>query len=100
MEVIYQGNVATDGSTKIFCTTTSLNITNIVINNLGSNYVFNLNRIKNDSPLVSVPIYELSLDAGDSIRDTNPYILYNSDYVQFISDVAGTTYYVKATLEQ
>jgi hypothetical protein len=100
MEVIYQGNVATDGSTRILCTTTSLTITNIVINNLGSNYVFNLNRINNNSSLVTVPIYELSLDMGDSIRDTNTYILYNSDYIQFISDVAGTTYYVKATLEQ
>jgi hypothetical protein len=100
MEVIYQGDVATDGSTKIFCTTTSLTITNIVINNLGSNYVFNLNRTNNNSSLVTVPIYELSLDMGDSIRDTNAYILYNSDYIQFISDVAGTTYYIKATLEQ
>ena len=100
MEAIYQGNVATDGSTKIFCTTTSLTITNIVINNLGSNYVFNLNRINNNSSLVTVPIYELSLDMGDSIQDTNIYTLYNSDYIQLISDVPGTTYYIKATLEQ
>ena len=100
MEVIYQGNVATDCSTKITCTTTSLTITNIIINNLDSNYVFNLNRFMSGPGIHKIPIYELSLDAGDSIRDTNPYILYNSDYVQFISDVAGTTYYVKATLEQ
>ena len=100
MEVIYQGDVATDGSTRILCTTTSLTITNIVINNLGSNYVFNLNRINNNSSLVTVPIYELSLDMGDSIQDTNIYTLYNSDYIQLISDVPGTTYYVKATLEQ
>jgi hypothetical protein len=46
MEVVFQGNVATDGSTKIFCTTSSLNITNIIINNLTSNYVFNFNRFK------------------------------------------------------
>jgi hypothetical protein len=99
MEVVYQGNVATDGSTKIFCTTSSLNITNIIINNFSSNYVFNFNRFKNDEPLVTVPIYELSLDAGDSIRDTNSYILYTFNYIQFISDVPGTTYYIKATLE-
>jgi hypothetical protein len=99
MEVVYQGNVATDGSTKIFCTTASLNITNIIINNLTSNYVFNFNRFKNDEPLVTVPIYELSLNAGDSIQDTNSYILYTFNYIQFISDVPGTTYYIKATLE-
>lgn len=100
MEVIYQGNVATDGSTKITCTTTSLTITNIIINNLDSNYILNFNRFSTAPGIHAIPIYELSLDAGDSIRDTNPYILYNSDYVQFISDVPGTTYYVKATLEQ
>jgi hypothetical protein len=100
MEVIYQGRVETDGSTKITCTTTSLTITNIVINNLDSNYILNFNRFSTAPGIHAIPIYELSLDAGDSIRDTNPYILYNSDYVQFISDVAGTTYYVKATLEQ
>jgi hypothetical protein len=99
MEVVYQGNVATDGSTKIFCTTSSLNITNIIINNFTSNYVFNFNRFKNDEPLVTVPIYELSLNAGDSIQDTNSYILYTFNYIQFISDVPGTTYYIKATLE-
>jgi hypothetical protein len=100
MEVIYQGNVATDGSTKIFCTTSSLTITNIIINNFSSNYVFTLNRYKSDASLVTVPIYELSLDAGDSIRDTTPYILYTLNYIQLISDVAGTTYYIKATQEE
>lgn len=96
MKVVFQGNVATDGSTKIFCTTTSLNITNIIINNFSSNYIFTFNRFKNDEPLVTVPIYELSLDAGDSIRDTQSYILYTFNYIQFISDVPGTTYYISA----
>ena len=99
MEVIYQGNVALDCSTRITCTTTSLTINTIIINNLGSNYVFNLNRFETGPGIHIVPIYELSLDAGDSIRDTESYMLSNGDYIQLISDVAGTTYYIRATQE-
>ena len=100
MNVVYQGRVETDGSTKIICTNTSLTINTIIINNLDSNYVFNLNRFETGPGIHIVPIYELSLDAGDSIRDTESYILSNGDYMQLISDVPGTTYYIKATLEQ
>ena len=99
MEVIYQGNVATDCSTKITCTTTSLTITNIVINNLDSNYILNFNRFSTAPGIHAIPIYELSLDAGDSIQDTQSYILFKGDYLQLISDVPGTTYYVRATQE-
>ena len=99
MEVIYQGRVETDGSTKITCTTSSLTINTIVINNLDSNYIFNLNRFGTGPGIHIIPIYELSLDAGDSIRDTESYVLYKNDYIQFISDVPGTTYYIKATQE-
>ena len=99
MEIIYQGRVETDGSTRITCTTTSLTITNIVINNLDSNYIFNFNRFSTGPGIHAIPIYELSLDAGDSIRDTESYVLHTNDYIQFISDVPGTTYYVRATQE-
>lgn len=99
MDVIYQGRVETDGSTKITCTTTSLTITNIVINNLDSNYILNFNRFSTSPGIHAIPIYELSLDAGDSIRDTESYILFKGDYLQLISDVPGTTYYIKATQE-
>ena len=97
MEVVYQGHIATDGSTKINCTTTSLTISAIIINNLDSNYIFNLNRFMTGPGIHKIPIYELSLDAGDSIRDTESYILFEGDYIQLISDVAGTTYYIRAT---
>jgi hypothetical protein len=99
MEVIYQGRVETDGSTRITCTTTSLNITNIIINNLTSNYVFNLNRFMTGVGIHNIPIYELSLNAGDSIQDTQSHILFKDNYLQLISDVAGTTYYIRATQE-
>ena len=99
MEVIYQGNVAIDCSTRITCTTTSLTITSIIINNLDSNYLFNLNRFMSGPGIHKIPIYELSLDAGDSIRDTESYILFKDDYIQLISDVPGTTYYIRAIQE-
>ena len=99
MNIIYQGKIALDGSTKITCTTTSLTIDTIIINNLDSNYVLNLNRFENGPGIHVVPIYELSLDAGDSIRDTEQYILGKDDYIQLISDVPDTTYYIKATQE-
>jgi hypothetical protein len=99
MEIIYQGRVETDGSTKIICNTSSLTITNIIINNLDSNYVFNLNRFSTGPGIHIIPIYELTLDAGDSIRDTESYVLYAHDYIQLISNVVGTTYYIKATQE-
>jgi len=97
MEVIFQGHVATDGSTKITCTTTSLVINSIIINNLDANYVFNLNRFMTGPGIHEVPIYEFTLDAGDSIRDLETYTLENGNYLQLISDVDGTTFYISAT---
>lgn len=99
MDVIYQGRIETDGSTKITCTTTSLTINTIIINNLDSNYVLNFNRFETGPGIHVIPIYELSLDAGDSIRDTESYMLSNGDYIQLISNVLGTTYYIRATQE-
>ena len=95
--VTYQGIVSTTGSTQILCTSTSLTIRSIIINNGSANYVFTLNRYVNAPPVVSlIPIYELTLDAGDTIRDTEEYVLNNGDYIQLISDVAGTTYSITA----
>jgi len=100
MEIIYQGHVAIDGSTRITCTTTSLTISSIVINNFDSNYIFSFNRFMHGPGIHLIPIYELNLDAGDSIRDTEPYTLHQNDFIQFISDVPGTTFYVKATIQE
>jgi hypothetical protein len=98
MEVVFQGDVATNGSTRIDCTSTSMVINSIIINNVTSNYVFTLNRFKT-SPSVEtdVLIYEFTLNTGETIRDTENYVLFRGNYLQFISDVAGTTYYVSAT---
>jgi hypothetical protein len=97
MTVIFQGHVATDGSTKIICTSTSLVINSIIINNLDSAYVFNLNRFMIGPGIHEIPIYEFTLDAGDSIRDLETYSLENGNYLQLISDVPGTTFYISAT---
>ena len=97
MTVIFQGHVATDGSTKITCTTTSLVINSIIINNLNDAYVFNLNRYMTGPGIHEVPIYEFTLAAGDSVRDLETYTLENGNYLQLISDVPGTTFYISAT---
>ena len=98
MEVVFQGNVAIDGSTRIDCTSTSMVINSIIINNVTSNYVFTLN-IFETSPSVAtdVLIYEFILNIGETIRDTENYVLFRGNYLQLISDVPGTTYYVSAT---
>lgn len=98
MEITYQGIVATDGSTKITCTGSKLTIHSIIINNGSLNYVLTYNRLSINLPtLTVVPIYELTLDAGDTIRDTEEYVLNPGEYIQLISDVAGTTYSITAT---
>ena len=97
--VTYQGRVATDGSTRITCTGDLLTIHNIIINNTVSNYVFTLDRNTTGPGIHEIPIYELDLDAGDSIRDTEQYILNKGNYLQLTSSVPGTTYYINATLE-
>jgi 5-methylcytosine-specific restriction endonuclease McrA len=80
-KIFYQGEVQVNGSTKIVCTSTRLIILNIVINNLTSAYTFTLNRYKQKvnseqkTSLQEVPLYKFSLEEGDSIRDTNEYIL-------------------------
>lgn len=98
MDVTFQGVVATDGSTKITCVGTKLTIHSIIINNAGSNYVLTYNRCSIDLPTITiVPIYEFTLDAGDTVRDTEEYVLNPGEYIQLISDVAGTTYSITAT---
>lgn len=97
MEIIYQGTVSVNGTTRINCTTKSMVITNIIINNPTDPYIFTLNRFKTTPGVnTSVRIYKFELDAGDSIRDTGSYILFTGNYLQLISDVPGTTYYISA----
>jgi hypothetical protein len=97
--ITFQGVVATDGSTKITCTGTTLTIHSIIITNNSANYVLTYNRCSVDLPTITiVPIYELTLDAGDTIRDTEEYVLNTAEYIQLISDVSGsTTYSITAT---
>jgi hypothetical protein len=98
MDVTFQGVVATDGSTKITCTGSKLTIHSIIINNGTSNYILTYNRCSIDLPTITiVPIYELTLDAGDTVRDTEEYVLNPGEYIQLISNVAGTTYSITAT---
>ena len=97
MDVIFQGHVAIDGSTKILCSSNSLIIDTIIINNLDSDYIFSLSRFMTGPGIHEIPIYNLQLSQGDSIRDTDTYILEKNNYLQLTTDVVGTTFYIKGT---
>lgn len=99
MNVIFQGHVAIDGSTKITCTTDSLIINTMIINNATNDYTITVNRTSTGPGIHQVPLYTLELNSGDTVRDIENYILNKGNYIQIISDVAGTTYYINATQE-
>lgn len=95
MDIIFEGPLETDGSTKIVCSTDSLVINTIIINNFDDPYVITMN-IFIATPGVNneAPIYEFTLDAGDSVRDVSEYTLFRGSYLQLVSSVPGTTYYI------
>lgn len=97
MNKIFQGIVALDGSTKIICTGSSLVIDTIIINNKDSNYIIEVSKFMPGVGIHEVPIYKFTLDAGDTVRDTDKYILSTEGFIQLITNVQGTTYYINAT---
>lgn len=97
MEIIYQGNVALDGSTKIICNSGTLTINTIIINNLISNYTFTLSRNTLFSGIPEVLLYNFELLAEETIRDTETYVLNLNNSLELLSDVPGTTFYISAT---
>lgn len=96
MNVVYQGKVALDCSTKIVCTTSSMVVSLIVINNIDSNYTLTVSRFETGPGIHEIPIYKFDLDAGDSVRDTTIYTLSQGDYIRLESTQPDTTYYISA----
>jgi hypothetical protein len=96
MNTVYQGKIALDGSTKIICTSSSMVISLIVINNINSNYTLTVSRFETGPGIHEVPIYKFDLDAGDSVRDTTIYTLSQGDYIRLESTQLDTTYYISA----
>jgi hypothetical protein len=96
MDKVYQGKIALDGSTKIICTSSSMVISLIVINNINSNYTLTVSRFETGPGIHEVPIYKFDLDAGDSVRDTTIYTLSQGDYIRLESTQLDTTYYISA----
>lgn len=96
MNVVYQGKVALDGSTKIVCTASSMVVSLIVINNIDSNYTLTVSRFETGPGIHEIPIYKFDLDAGDSVRDTTIYTLSQGDYIRLDSTQPDTTYYISA----
>lgn len=85
------------GTTKITCSGSSLSINSIVINNpTNVPYTVTVNIFSN-SGNITTPIYTFDLDAGDTLRDTETYRLGTGDYMQILSSVPGTTFYIGAS---
>ena len=97
MNKIFQGNVAQDGSTKIICNGSSFVINMIVINNKNTNYTIEVSKFLQGVGIHEIPIYKFNLNAGDTIRDTDQYILNTNEFIQLITNVPGTTYYINTT---
>ena len=97
MEVTYQGNVALDGSTRIICNSGTLVINTIIINNPLYDYVFTLNRYMTVSGIPEVLLYTFELGLGETLRDTQTYTLNLNNFIELLSDVPGTTFYISAT---
>jgi hypothetical protein len=97
MEIIYQGNVALDGSTRIICNQDTLVINTIIINNILSNYTFTLTRNMTSSGIPEVLLYTFELQAEETLRDTETYTLNLNNFIELLSDVPGTTFYISAT---
>ncbi len=95
-EVTYQGEIALDGSTKIISTGTRLTVESISITNSTGDYVFTLRRYLEDEVLQDALVYELTLEEGDTVKDTYRYILDKGNYIQLLSDIAGSIYHVTA----
>lgn len=100
MEIIFQGQIATNGSTRIVSTTDTLVVNTIIINNLANDYNVILYKHIGEPDAQVVPIYRFDLDAGDSVRDNESYTLYPGNYLQITTNVPGGTYYVSATQTQ
>jgi hypothetical protein len=96
MNVVYQGKIALDGSTRINCTASSMEISLIIINNISSNYTLTVSRFETGPGIHEIPIYRFDLDAGDTVRDTTIYTLSQGDYIRLESTQINTTYYISA----
>lgn len=96
MEVVYQGKIALNGSTKIICDSDYLSILFINIVNVDNNYTFNLKRYNNGVKDSLISLYQFELEAGDVIKDDSKYILNKGNYLQLLSNNAETTYYIIA----
>lgn len=97
MYTVYQGNIATDGSTKILCTNPSMTINNIVITNPSTPCHLAVSRFMAGNGIHEVPLYNFELNDGDVVTDETLYFLIQGNYIQLISDVPGTSYYITTT---
>lgn len=98
-QLVFQGEIALDGSTKITSQGDKLIIDYIVVTNITGDYVFSLVKHMQGTLFPDVTIYEFALEQGDVVRDDERYVLNKGNYIQLNSDIAGTTYHVTATAQ-
>lgn len=96
VETIYQGIISLGGATKIRCTSDSMVITSISINNSTADHVFSLSRYSPTSTPTLVELYKFDLEEGDLLKDTDEYKLIRGEYLQLDSDITDTVYCVQA----
>ena len=93
-EIVNKGELSVTGT--IICTPTipgkSVKLLNIRFNNPLA-YTLRLDTYSPDT-LSTQTIYELSLDAGDTVTDNFTYVLKYPDELIAYSDIIGTVYYV------
>lgn len=90
-----QGDLSTSGTILYTGSTGGASLTkvsNLRFNNPAA-YTLKLEKFEASSGLTTV-IYDLTLDAGDTVTDNLNYALNPGDQLIATSDIAGTTYYV------
>lgn len=95
MNTVYQGDIAIGGTTRIECKSSSLSISSIIIANATNAYTITATIYTGYSDTKETPLYQFSLDLGDSVRDSNVYILTNGGYLILDTDATGGTYYIE-----
>lgn len=97
MALTNQGIISSGGSILIKAKTFPVRVDKIIINNTLVPYIISLYKYNYNSGRDLILIYKFDLDAGDSVIDTDGYILNPEDYIKAVSTAAGTTFIVESS---
>lgn len=97
MALTNQGIVSVTGTVIAKAKGSSIRVDKIIINNTTVPYTISLYKYNHNSGSDLVLIYKYDLDAGDSVVDTDGYLLNPEDYIKAFSSVANTTFIVESS---